>query len=280
MNPNPTGIFIPPDDVLRGVERGELVVIDIRPFSKYARSHIPRAVWLYFWDFTEHEKGMPSKPKDPMEIARILGKNGISREDHVVIAYDKMSIGIASYTYWYLEYMGQERIYLLKGGMEEWEARGLPLEKGVVKPTPKEYKPIIRENIRSTIEEVVRIARGEDRAIILDVRTYEEHVGAMQITPRPGRIPRSILAHPSIFLQAINGDREALEKILKLVGEERSEKIVTYCTTGERASLAWLVLTKIAGLANVKLYPESFYEYSSKKDLEIESGEPRTQVLL
>jgi len=276
----PTGIFIPPDDALRGVERGELVVIDIRPFSKYARSHIPRAVWLYFWDFTEHEKGMPSKPKDPIEIARILGKNGIAREDHAVIAYDKMSIGIASYTYWYLEYMGQERIYLLKGGMEEWEARGLPLERGVVKPTPKEYRPAVRENIRSTIEEVVRIARGEDRALILDVRTYEEHVGAMQTTPRPGRIPRSILAHPSIFLQAINGDREALEKILKLVGDKRSEKIVTYCATGERASLAWLVLTKIAGLINVKLYPESFYEYSSKKDLEIESGEPRTQVLL
>lgn len=277
---NPTEIFIPPNDVLRGVERGELVVIDIRPFSKYSRSHIPRAIWLYFWDFTEHERGMPSKPKDPMEIARVLGKNGIAREDHVVISYDKMSIGLASYTYWYLEYMGQERIYLLKGGMEEWEARGLPLERGIVKPTPKEYRPAIRENIRSTIEEVVRIAKGEDRALILDVRTYEEHVGAMQTTPRPGRIPRSILAHPSIFLQAINGDREALEKILKLVGEKRDEKIVTYCTTGERASLAWLVLTKIAGLKNVKLYPESFYEYSSKKDLEIESGEPRTQVLL
>jgi len=274
------GIFISPEDVLRGIERREIIVIDIRPFSKYARSHIPSALWLYFWDFTEHEKGMPSKPKDPVEIARVLGKNGIAREDHVVIVYDKMSISLASYTYWYLEYMGQEKIYLLKGDMEEWVARELPLEKGVVKPIPKEYRPVIREDIRSTIEEIVRVARGEDRGLILDVRTYEEYVGAMQTTPRPGRIPRSILAHPNIFLQVINGDEKALEKILKLEGVEKGEKIITYCSTGERASLAWLVLTKIAGLTNVKLYPESFYEYSSKKDLEIESGEPRVQVIL
>jgi 3-mercaptopyruvate sulfurtransferase SseA len=38
--------------------------------------------------------------------------------------------------------------------------------------------------------------------------------------------------------------------------------------------MAWLVLNKILGLENVKLYPESFYEYSSKKELEIEFGEP------
>lgn len=268
-------LFIDPEEVLRGVSGGSLLVVDIRPFSKYARAHIPGALWLYFWDFTEHEKGMPSKPKDPGEIASILGRNGISREDRVVIAYDRMSIGIASYTYWYLEYMGQEEVLLLRGGMEEWEARGLPLERGVVKPRPKEYRPRIRDSIRSTLEEVLRIARGEEEALILDIRTYEEHIGSLQTTPRAGRIPRSLWVHPNTFIQALNGDREALEKIVNALKSRGAKKIIAYCATGERASIAWLALSKLAGLENVKLYPESFYEYSSKKDLEVETGEPR-----
>jgi len=244
----------------------------VRPFFKYVRAHIPKALWLYLWDFTEHERGMPSKPKDPREIAEILGRNGLSREDKVVIAYDNMSIAIASYTYWYLEYMGQDEIYLLRGGMEEWGARGLPLERGVVKPKQKEYKPMIRDSIKSTIDEVTRIVRKEDQALLLDIRTYEEHTGSLQTTPRAGRIPRSLWIHPDLFIQALNGDREALEKIANIVGTVK--KVVTYCATGERASIAWLVLSKLLKLENVKLYPESFYEYSSKTELEVELGEP------
>jgi thiosulfate/3-mercaptopyruvate sulfurtransferase len=268
-------IFIDAEAVLKGIDSGSLVIVDIRSFSKYVRAHIPKALWLYFWDFTEHERGMPSKPKNPQEIARILGKNGIAREDRVVIAYDRMSIGLASYTYWYLEYMGQEEIYLLKGGIEEWENRGFPLEKGVVKPQTKEYKPRISGSIRSTLDEVTKIAGGKEEALLLDIRTYEEHIGSLQTTPRPGRIPRALWIHPNIFIQILNGDKKALERIASIVEEARDKKIITYCATGERASMAWLVLNKILGLENVKLYPESFYEYSSKKELEIEFGEPQ-----
>jgi thiosulfate/3-mercaptopyruvate sulfurtransferase len=268
-------IFIDAEAVLKGIDSGSLVIVDIRSFSKYVRAHIPKALWLYFWDFTEHERGMPSKPKDPQEIARILGKNGIAREDRVVIAYDRMSIGLASYTYWYLEYMGQEEIYLLKGGIEEWESRGFPLEKGVVKPQTKEYKPRIRGSIRSTLDEVTKIAGGKEEALLLDIRTYEEYIGSLQTTPKPGRIPRALWIHPNIFIQILNGDKKALERIASIVEKARDKKIITYCATGERASMAWLVLNKILGLENVKLYPESFYEYSSKKELEIEFGEPQ-----
>jgi len=269
-------IFRDAEETLRGIREGSLVVVDIRPFSKYARAHIPGALWLYFWDFTEHERGMPSKPKDPSEIAKILGRNGLSREDRVVIAYDRTSIGIACYTYWYLEYMGQEEIYLLKGGMEEWEARKLPLERGVTKPQPKEYRPIIRSDIRSSLEEVVRIARGEDQAVLIDVRTYEEHIGSMQTTPRPGRIPGSVLIDPMVFLRALFGDGEAVERLSSIAGAAGNRRIITYCSSGERAALAWLVLKKIKGLSDVRLYPESFYEYSSRKDLPVEVGPPRS----
>lgn len=270
---SPGEIFIDIENVLRETERGSLTVLDIRPFSEYVRAHLPRSLWLYFWDLTEHEKGMPSKPKDLYEMAEILGRNGLAREDKVVIVYDKMRIGVACYTFWYLEYMGQEEIYLLKGRIEEWASRGLPLERGVVKPRQKKYKPMIRDSIRSSLDEIIKIVRGEEKALLLDIRTYEEYIGSLRVTPRAGRIPGSIWVSPELFIQILNGDKESLNKIINIL-DNTEKKIITYCATGERASIAWLVLSKLLKLKNVKLYPESFYEYSSRKELDIESGEP------
>ncbi len=269
--------FLNAEEALKRIEAKELIVIDIRHFSKYVRAHIPGAIWIYVWDFTEHEKGKPSKPKEAGEIAKILGKNGISREDKVLIAYDNDYITVASYAYWYLEYVGQEEIYMLKGGMEAWESKSLPLEKGIVKPIPKEYIPKVKEEIRASIEEVIKIIKNEFDALLLDVRMYEEHTGKIQTTSRAGRIPKSILAKPELFLQAFQGNREALEKLSKLTSIDK--EIVTYCASGERASLAWFVLSKMLFLKNIKLYPESFLEYSSRSDLEIERGEENIKIL-
>lgn len=266
------GVFAEPERVLGGLGKGLFRVVDVRPFSKYVRAHIPGSLWIYFWDFTQHEKGMPTKPKPVEEIAASLGRAGLSREDRVVIAFDRMSIGIASYTYWYLEYMGQEEVSLLRGGLEEWEARGMPLERGPPKASPRSYIPRPRPELRASLEEVVKISRGEEEGLLLDVRTPEEHVGRVSSTPRPGRIPGSVLAPPELFLQALLGDQAAASMVKEILARPGGSRAVAYCTSGERASLAWLVLRKILGVEGARLYPESFYEYSSKKDLPVETG--------
>lgn len=268
------GIFINADEILEDLQKSSLVVLDIRPLSVYSKAHIPNAIWINVLDFFENKEETGLKPKNPLEIAKILGNHGLSREDHVVIAYDKMSIGMAPYVYWYLEYVGQEEIYLLKGGMEEWIQKKLPIEEDIVKISPKGYDPVIKTDMRASLEEVVRAVR-EGEALLLDIRTYDEYVGNLQITPRPGRIPGSILVEPKVFIKAFEGDSKAIEEISRIAKKANGRKIITYCSTGERAALAWLVLKKILKIDNVKLYPESFYEYSSKNDLEIEIGPPR-----
>jgi thiosulfate/3-mercaptopyruvate sulfurtransferase len=124
--------FIGPERLKSNID--EFVVIDIRPYQKYIAGHIPRSIWIWFWDFTRHKEGKPSSFKSEDEIARILGKYGISEKDRVVIVYDAMTIGLATYTLWLLEYMGQEKVQLLKGGIDEWIKRGYPIEKGIYNP--------------------------------------------------------------------------------------------------------------------------------------------------
>lgn len=261
-------LFIEPEEVLKLIEKKEINVVDIRAFWKYAKAHLPNSIWFYIPDLTQHSKGYPSKPKDVDELAKVLGKNGIAREDRIVIVYDRISSAGAAYLYWFLEYLGQEEIRLLKGGFEEWEKRNLPLEKGIVKAQQKEYIPRVKEEIRANYEEVLRVIEGKERTILLDVRKKEEVSGKIKTTPKAGKIPFAIVIDPELFVDALYGNDNALLSISNLIKDH--EKIITYCTTGERASLAWLILSKVFNHKYVKLYPESYYEYSSREDAKIE----------
>ncbi len=262
-------VFIAAEDVERNMEN--FTLIDVRPYQKYVAGHIPRSIWIWFWDFTRHKEGKPSSFKSESELAKILGKYGISEKDHVVIVYDSGTIGVATYTLWLLEYMGQEKVQLLKGGIDEWIKENRPIEKGIYTPKPKEYNPRVRRGIRASLDEIVEIVNSsnrESKPLLLDVRTPQEYTGALKNTPRPGRIPGSVLTPPEIYIDALFG--RIRDDMSRLLNEIRKRGAITYCTTGERASFAWFVLTKILKLDNIKLFPESFYEYSSRQDLPIE----------
>ncbi|HLI46964.1 MAG TPA: rhodanese-like domain-containing protein [Geobacterales bacterium] len=259
-------LFIEPEEVIN--VSNETNIVDVRAFWKYVKGHIPRANWFYIPDLTQHSKGYPSKPKEIDELVKVLGKNGISNEDKVIIAYDRISSSGAAYLYWFLEYLGQEEIMLLKGGMEEWERKNLPLERGVPKPVAKEYKARIRNEIRSNFEEVMKVVEGLDNAFLIDVRKLEEVQGKIKTTPKAGKIPAAYILDPEILVNVLYGDESAMQQLKELA--LKHNKIITYCTTGERASLAWLILKKMLKHENVKLYPESFYEYSMKENARIE----------
>lgn len=263
-------IFLEAEDLLKELKEGKITVVDVRSFWKYAKGHIPKALWFYIIDLTQQDKGIPSKPKEVEDLAKVLGKNGISREDRIVIAYDKISAAAATYLFWFLEYLGQEEVKLLKGGMELWESKGYPLEQGIVKAVQKEYKPNPRKDIKVGLEDVLRIVENKEEALLIDIRTRDEYLGKIKTTPKAGKIPGALLIDPELFLNALYGDERSLNEISKILPNS-SKKIISYCSTGERASLAWFVLNKMLKYENVKLYPESFYEYSTYESNRIET---------
>ena len=265
------GLLVEPEELSEALREGKALAVDVRSFAEYARAHIPGSIWFYVWDLTEHEKGHPSRPKPPDELAAVLGRNGISDKDRVVIVYDARSLELATYLYWYLEYLGHEEKYILRGGIEAWLSKGLPVERGVAKVRGKSYRYKLRHEVRCSLEDVLRALRGDYPATIIDVRSKDEHTGSVRLTPRAGRIPGSKLIEPEVFASVLNGDAKARDKILGLVGGAGSGEVIVYCATGERASLAWLVFTKILGV-KARLYPESFLEYSSREDLSVETG--------
>ncbi len=259
------------------LKAGSAVALDVRRFDEYVRGHIPGSSWLYFWDLTLSEKGLPSTPKPRDEVARVFGKAGIGDDDFVVLVYDRGSILYATYTAWFLEYVGHERYSLLKGGFEAWVSAGLPVERGVLKVKPKVFTVRGSPRFRATLDEVLEVVQGRREGLLLDIRTRAEHVGEIATTYKAGRIPGSKLLEPDVFFKVLEGDMEAVERVRVLVGDAGSKNIILYCTSGERASLAWFTLRRLLSLPNVRLFPEGFLEYS-KRNLPVEVGEPDAKV--
>ena len=265
-------MFIEAGELYEMLGRVGVAVLDVRRFDEYVRWHIPGSTWLYFWDLTLYEKGMPSTPKPREEVAGIFGKAGVGDGDLVVLVYDRGSLLYAAYTAWFLEYVGHDRYQILKGGFEAWISAGLPVERGLRKAESKMFTVKRGPDVRATIDDVVEAVTGRRASTLLDVRTREEHVGSIATTHRAGRIPRSTLLEQDLVLKAFEGDEEALKRVREIAGS--SGEIVLYCTSGERASLAWLVLRRILGIPSVKLFPEGFLEYSKRGNLPVEVGEP------
>jgi thiosulfate/3-mercaptopyruvate sulfurtransferase len=245
-------------------------IIDVRPFSKYIISHIPKAIWFWLWDLVDNVKDV-LKPKRPEEIAKILGNNGIRNDLPTIIYSSNQNFAIATYLAWYLKYVGIKEIKILIGGFEEYSKKDLPIEKRLHKPQPQDFHYTLDSSIRANLHDIINIVNGKQNEILIDVRTHEEFTGEFTITPKPGRIPKSINTPPELYIKTFENNNID-NNIIKILEHVKNRGCITYCATGERASLAWFIFKMIFSIKNVKLYPESFQEYSSIPNLPIEVG--------
>ena len=107
---------------------------------------------------------------------------------------------------------------------------------------------------------------GDERYVVLDVRTAREYTGDVTAPcdPRPGRIPGSrhfdlqeLLAFTSERVRERLGPPEALE-------------LVTYCHSGSRSELAADILRSLGYRASN--YRGSWHEWSRDESLPAELG--------
>ncbi|ASR37212.1 ArsR family transcriptional regulator [Prauserella marina] len=98
------------DDLLRRAERGEVVVLDVRPREEYAAGHIPGAVSI---PVEELEGRLADIPADQEIVAYCRGS-------YCVLAYDAVRL---------LRAHGRTAS-LLADGMLEWQLAELPIESG------------------------------------------------------------------------------------------------------------------------------------------------------
>jgi thiosulfate/3-mercaptopyruvate sulfurtransferase len=244
-------------------------VCNIRDDKAYREGHIPGAMWFYWKTACWHEKNRDFI--SPAAMAKLFGGLGIGPQSTVVLYGDPVQFG--SYAFWAFTMAGHANLRLLDGGRRKWIMEGRPLSRdvphfpAVAYPTPvgAASMRIGRDNVRDHLR--------EPRRLLLDQRSPEEYSGervydySFAVDHGAERTGRILGAVHLYFKELLNEDDsfkspEQIRAVLAAAGiaPEKFDDIVCYCRLSHRATIAWLALSKILGLPNVKIYDGSWTE--------------------
>jgi thiosulfate/3-mercaptopyruvate sulfurtransferase len=235
-------ILVPHSDV-----KNYDVILDVSP---NATQYIPGAINFNYVEFFDQDKRL----KPDSELARILGDAGISRNDSVVVYGECLPCGggpsAATYTYWIMKYLGQEKIGLLNGEISDWAAAKLPTENMSAIRPKSDYKPRLRPELLATYDFV-----KNNQAQIVDARTPEDR--------SVGSIPGSInIPYDAVLEKDKLKDRNALSLLFSGLSKDRS--VVVYSATGVKASMVCFTLELLGYKASLYTWNDWLIHKSSE----------------
>lgn len=247
-----------------------LIVIDIRSRDEYLRGHIPGAINVPFdplksaWSIVKDELLLEIPPVD--EFFQTIGSVGITQNSIVIIVnkvdttFNRADAVRAAVE---LIYAGLDNVAILDGGYNKWVREGRRISMEMVKPTPKQYSGVVREQIFVTKQYVLKKI-GE--SIIIDARDPDVYFGIATEpwAPIAGHIPtaRNLPAPWMWVREGIYRPVEEVKRIIEgIIGGEKNREVIVYCGVGGYAAVIWYITTQLLGYNNVKIYDGGWQEW-------------------
>jgi thiosulfate/3-mercaptopyruvate sulfurtransferase len=201
-----------------------------------------------------------------------LAANGVS-DDSLVIAYDDTQGTMASRLWWLLNWLGHQRVAVLNGGIQAWQAAGYELTDVLSKNTAGNFSAKPSMNMVVTTQEMISNLTTHHLQII-DVRARERFDGIKEpLDPVAGHIPGAL--NVPLF-QNINehGFFRSSDELYSLYSEQlpvfNQDQRVLMCGSGVTAAHSVLAM-KLAGLEMPRLYAGSWSEWIRYPDNPIAS---------
>ena len=233
--------------------------------AAYATSHISGAYFLHLDDDLSGEKtgsnGRHPLP-DAAHLAVRLAQLGIHPHTQVV-AYDDMGGMFAARLWWLLRWLGHEKVALLDGGWQAWQAAGLPTD--AVVPDDHDGEFAIQPSLEQIVDVKAVLTNLDNPCFTLvDARAANRFAGQDEtMDPVGGHIPGAMNRCFQLNL-AGSGQFKSGETLraewLALLGDCSPEALVCQCGSGVTACHNVLAL-RVAGLLGSRLYPGSWSEW-------------------
>jgi thiosulfate/3-mercaptopyruvate sulfurtransferase len=248
----PNILFVSPAWVNERVSDDALVLLDVRAgqsYNAYTNAHLPNARPFSLPHCKSAALGIPDGV-DEEALATQLGELGVQPR-HTVVLYDDELTHNATLGFWALEYIGQEQVYLLEGGLSAWQASGLPVTQGTATWQSTPYHRHLRHT-RTYATDLPPAASHH----LLDVRGVQEYHAA--------HIEGATHCCWTELVQDLHTltllPPEAISAKLTALNLYPDHEITTYCRSGARGSFVYFVL-RLMGWERVRLYDGSMNDW-------------------
>jgi thiosulfate/3-mercaptopyruvate sulfurtransferase len=262
------GPLISADALVAAEAEVKPLILDIRG-DVVDDGRIPGAISVGYADF-RGPKENPGQLRTEEELTTLLRRLGIEADRPVVIVYqgrNETDFGAAARVYWTLKSSGVRALAILNGGMNAWTADAdRPVVDTAATPIPSTISVTFDTTWLATRDEVLGIVEGDSPVRLIDARPESFHKGeqAHPAAARPGTLPQSeYFTHSGWFTggPAII-DAQAAQRLAATNGFKPGDALISFCNTGHWAATNWFALSELAGIENVKLYPESLVGWS------------------
>lgn len=245
----------------------EAVILDIRAPKYFERGSIKGALNAPYGTWRGPRDNPGARLSDETLTERMQSL-GLDREDKVIIVYhgaNDTDFGSAARVYWTLKSAGLTELAILNGGLVNWVQSGnaLSTEFGAAERSDETFT--LASDWMMTREEVRAVVDGNADAQIIDARPLpflqgkRKHPAAKQAGTIEGaaNVVQSTWFRKDNPRQFSPADRVAALAKEAGVEDGTQRPIASFCNTGHWAATNWFALSELAGIDNVKLYPES-----------------------
>ena len=234
----------------------------------YGEAHLPGAVFLHCdRDLSGPMTGSNGRHPlpDPEKLAARLGEIGIGPQTQVVV-YDDSQGMIAGRLWLLMRWLGHDRVALLDGGLQAWQAAGQPLTATVAARRPANFVASVRDCLVDA--GYVQAFLATSRMHLVDARGAGRFRGENEtIDPVAGHIPAAVNRFFGDNLRADGSFKPAAElraEWLAVLAGAPPEQVVHMCGSGVSACLGMLAM-EIAGLPGSRLYAGSWSEWCADR---------------
>ncbi len=234
-------------------------------YQQYQAGHIPGAYYLSLdRDLASpvQQHGGRHPLPNPDQFAAKLSSMGVTSPNTLVVAYDDSRFAFASRLWWLLRYMGHDRVAILDGGWQGWQAGGYPVSQAVPASKPGNFIPQLKPEMVVDID-TVKARKDLPEVVLVDSRERDRYLGKVEpIDPIAGHIPGAVNYCWQDVTDSEAKAKPPSEQRQRWSEIEGAKEIIVYCGSGVTACVNLLSL-EMAGIPGAKLYVGSWSDWCS-----------------
>ena len=241
--------------------RVRVVEVDVSR-AAYDDWHIDGAV---LWNIYADLKDADYRLMEPAALERLVARSGI-RPDSTVVFYGYGPV----LAFWLMKLYGHPDVRILDCSRDTWRARGYPWSTAASEPPTDGFRLGAEDSRIRADRTTVLAAIGQPGTTLVDVRSTAEYEGE-RFWPSGGMEPGGRAGHvPSAVHQPLDGlynddgsfrSAAELRQVFAPDVVDGGRELITYCTIGNRAAIAWFVLTYLIGRDGIRVYDGSWAEW-------------------